>query len=76
MVATSDHILALAREAIHADYQKPLRCLRWYVMLDKQRVAPKWLVSQLTGLPVQAFHTHQAIRLLTQLGIEVRSSNE
>ncbi len=43
----------------------------WYIAVDDQRVAPKWLVSQLTGLPVGAFHTGDAKRVLQQLGIEV-----
>jgi hypothetical protein len=44
-----------------------------FVLVDGQRVAPKWLVSQLTGLPVNSFHTGDARRVLQQLGIEVRS---
>lgn len=44
----------------------------WYVQVDDRRVAPKWLVSQLTGLPVNSFHTGEARRVLQQLGIEVK----
>jgi hypothetical protein len=43
----------------------------WYVVVDNQRVAVKWLVSQITGLPVSAFVSDEARRLLVQLGIKV-----
>lgn len=44
----------------------------WYVELDGRRVGPKWLVSQLAGLPVSAFSTTDALRVLAALGVEVR----
>lgn len=43
----------------------------WYVVVGTERVAPKWLVNQITGLPVNNFSTKEALRLLVQLGIEV-----
>jgi hypothetical protein len=43
----------------------------WYVLIDNTRVSPKWLVSVLTGLPVCAFHSDEARRVLSELGIEV-----
>jgi len=43
----------------------------WYVLVDNTRVSPKWLVSVLTGLPVSAFHSDEARRVLSQLGMEV-----
>jgi hypothetical protein len=46
--------------------------LTWYVAVGGQRVGPKWLVSQVTGLPVSAFHTDEARRVLQQLGVEVQ----
>jgi hypothetical protein len=42
-----------------------------YVLLDGERIAPKWLVSQLTDLPPSAFSTQDALRALGQLGIPV-----
>ncbi len=45
----------------------------WYVQVGDQRVPVKWLVNQLTGLPVNAFHTNEAKRILQQLGIKIRS---
>lgn len=38
-----------------------------------QRIAPKWLVSQVTGLPVSCFHTHFANQVLAQWGIPIVS---
>ncbi len=52
-------------------------CFReWYVEVDGQRVAPKWLVRVLTGLPVSAFTTGEARRVLYQLGLHVRQVTE
>jgi hypothetical protein len=54
-----------------ATFQKSICGHERYVLLDGQRVAPKWLVSQLTNYPVGSFTTDKARRLLGQLGIEV-----
>jgi len=43
-------------------------------MVDSQRVAVKWRVSQITELPVSAFGSDEAQRFLGQLGIEVMRS--
>ena len=59
--------VALAKESNIPKYQM------WYVQVGDQKVPPKWLVSQLTGLPVSNFHTNEARRFLQQLGIEVYS---
>lgn len=59
--------LALAEEQNIPKYQV------WYVQIDGQKVPPKWLVSKLTGLPVNTFHTKEARRVLQQLGIAVYS---
>ncbi len=45
----------------------------WYAQIDDQQVPVKWLVSQLTGLPVNTFHTNEARQVLVQLGIRVHS---
>ncbi len=45
----------------------------WYVQVGNQKVPVKWIVNQLTDLPVSAFHTNEAKRVLQQLGIEVYS---
>lgn len=68
---TSDQILDLARQAIAAGEQRAICYQSWYVPVDDQRVAPKWLVSQITGLPVSTFHSDRARKALQRLGIQV-----
>jgi len=69
---SQQEILDIARQSLansgngHTNYQT------WYVQVNEQKVSPKWLVSQLTGLPVGAFHSGEARRVLQQLGVEVR----
>lgn len=70
---TLEQILELARQALVEGRGNPTKYQSAYVLVDGQRVAPKWLVNQLTGLPVGSFHTGDARRVLEQLGIEVRS---
>lgn len=69
---TSEQILEAVRGALAEGWGNPKRYESWYVTIDGQRVAPKWLVSQLSGLPVGAFTTDEARRLLARLGVEVR----
>ena len=65
-------IMEVARSTLAKEGNLP-KYQVWYVQVDGQQVPPKWLVSQLTGLPVNAFHTNEAKRVLQQLGIEVYS---
>ena len=65
-------IMDFARLAV-AEEQNIPKYQVWYVQIDGQQVPPKWLVSKLTGLPVNAFHTNEARRVLQQLGVEVCS---
>lgn len=69
---TSTQVLEVARRALVEGQGNPMNYYSWYVQVDGKRVAPKWLVSQLLGLPLNAFTTDDARRLLVQLGIEVR----
>ena len=69
---TPQQIMDAARSALEKE-QNILKYQVWYVQIDDQQVPPKWLVGQLTGLPVSAFHTNEARRVLQQLGIEVYS---
>jgi hypothetical protein len=64
--------MEIARQAIVDNPQNATNYQSWYIQIDDQRVAPKWLVSQLTGLPVSDFVTTDARRLLAQLGFEVK----
>ena len=68
---TSEQVLEVARQALTEGRGDPTRYQAWYLRVDDQRVAPKWLVSQLTGLPPNAFATSEALRTLSQLDIEV-----
>lgn len=68
---TPDLILSIAREGIAEGERGALSCQSWFVPVGNYRVAPKWLVSRLTGLPVSTFHSGDARRVLNELGIEV-----
>lgn len=69
---TSKQVMDVARLAL-ADERNIPKYQVWYVQVDGQKVPLKWLVSHLTGLPVNAFHTNEARRVLQQLGIEICS---
>jgi hypothetical protein len=71
LAMTSSEALAAGRCALARDEGKPEAFSTWYVDLDGRRVAPKWLVSVLTDLPVSAFTTGQARSALERLGVEV-----
>jgi len=47
------------------------RFRHWVVEINGRRMSPKWLVSVLSGVPVQRFQAAEARRALAQLGIEV-----
>lgn len=64
--------IAVARSAMKNGFLKGLRATAWYVLVDDQRIPPKWLVSQLTGVPVSDFHSMEARRVLAQLGLTAR----
>ncbi len=67
-----EQVFDAARRALADHPSASGRYDSWYLLVDGQRVAPKWLVSQLTGLPVSGFHSQEARRVLQQLGVEVR----
>lgn len=69
---TPEQIMDIACSALEKEQNIP-KYQAWYVQVDGQPVPPKWLVRQLTGLPVNTFHTNEARRILQQLGIEVYS---
>lgn len=70
---TPEQVINIARQALAAKKGKPYNYQTWYVVVDEQRVSPKWLVSQLTGFPVSAFHSIRARQMLQQLGINIYS---
>lgn len=72
VILTPEQVLDVARQGIAEGKRELTNFQSWYVPVDTQQVAPKWLVSQFTGLSVSDFTTQEARRLLAQLGIEVR----
>lgn len=68
---TPEQVFDIAAEAIAEGWGDPERYESWCVPVNGNRVAPKWLVSRISGLPVAAFTTDDARRLLAQLGVEV-----
>lgn len=69
---TAEDVLSLARKRAAGDPAGAARFAGWYVPIDDYRVAPKWLLSELTGARVSTFRTDDALKVLTQLGVEVR----
>lgn len=74
IAVTADEVLDIARRGIASSSREATRYQAWYVPVDGLRIGPKWLVSQLAGLPVRAFHSGEARRVLEQIGIEVRQT--
>ena len=68
---TREQVWDRARQALAAGRGDPTHYAAWYVVLDGQRVAPKWVVSSISGIPVGRFSTDDARRVLRQLGVEV-----
>lgn len=71
MDLTPTQISDIARAAIVERRGDPTSFKSWYVTVDKVRISPKWLVSQLTGVPVSGFSTGEALRFLNQLGVKI-----
>lgn len=69
---TQAQVFNIARQALQQGHGQAESPCSWCVLVDGRPIAPKWLVSQLSGLPVSAFHTDEAKRVLQQLCIEVR----
>jgi len=73
---TPAQVLEVARAMLEKDKEGASRFRQWYVEVDGYRVAPKWLVSKLTGLPVSDFTAGEARRVLHHLGIHTRRLSE
>lgn len=65
-------IFQTARRAMQIEFKAATSYQSWFVPIAEHRIAPKWLVSQLTGLPVGAFHSDEARRVLSHLGVKVQ----
>jgi len=68
---TREEVLACARAALANGVAGAHRYRDWCVLIDGQPVAPKWLVSVLTGQPTSAFQAGAARQALLALGIDV-----
>lgn len=71
VVLTTQQVLDIAYQSLEKNNKEFANFQSWYVVVGNKRVAPKWLVNQITGLPVSNFTTKEALRLLVQLGIEI-----
>lgn len=69
---TPEQVFQAAVHALVEGRGDPERYESWCVPVNGRCVATKWLVSQISGLPVGAFTTDDARRLLARLGVEVR----
>lgn len=70
IVMTAEQVLKVARRSLEAEFAKATNYQSWYVLIDGERISPKWLVSQISGLPVSVFHTDAARRALRDLGVQ------
>ena len=70
---TPNEVIDIASRALAEKKGEPHRYQSWYVPINGDRIAPKWLVSLLSDLPVGAFHSDEARRVLQQLGVKVVS---
>lgn len=74
IIFTCDEVLDIARANLVHELSQARRFQGWYVKIDQEHISPKWLVSKLTNLPLKSFHTHQAIQVLSKLGLEVNQT--
>jgi hypothetical protein len=63
-------ILLKAKDALAIDGAGASRFETWFVDVEGERVAVKWLVSVLFGKQVGHFRTADAIRILSSLGVK------
>ena len=61
--------MALARDGLARGATGAANWQTWFVPVDDKRVGAKWLVAELSGLPVSRFRTADALRVLRAWGI-------
>lgn len=71
VVLTPAEVYQVARESLSKQPGQAQNYKNWYVLVDETRVAPKWLVSELTQVPVSQFDASAARRVLQQLGVTI-----
>lgn len=68
---TKEDVLRIARERLQASAPHSKAYRDWYVVIDGRRVAPKWLVGIITGLPTSRFNAADARRVILKLGLDI-----
>lgn len=71
---SKDDVLQFARDGIANNEEGIQRFRTWYVVVDNQQVAPKWLMSKLINRPTSDFSASDARRGLLALGIDIEYS--
>ena len=68
---SKEEILEKARQALAAGVEGSDRYKDWYILLDDRPIAPKWLVSLISGVCVNKFDASRARNVLLSLGIDI-----
>ncbi len=71
LALTRDQVLERARAALAENPSAAQRYRDWYVLIDDQPVAAKWLAGVISGLSTAQFDAANARRALNALGIDV-----
>jgi hypothetical protein len=66
-----DEALDIGRQALERGDSGVQRYQDWYVLIDGRPIAPKWLVSLITGQSTKMFDASAARRVLLALGIDI-----
>ena len=66
-----EDVFEIARAGLRDAAEGIQRYRDWYVLVDGQPVAPKWLISKLTGRSTSEFSADAARRGLLALGVDV-----
>ena len=64
-------VLEQARALLATDPRGSDDYMQWYVLIDEQKISPKWLVSKLSGRSIISFDASAARKVLLQLGFDI-----
>lgn len=73
--ASAADLQRVAEELFARSRSTAQRFEHWYVDVGGLKIAPKVLLSEMTGIPVSAFRTADALRVLRGVGADVRMVN-
>ncbi len=65
-------VWSVVEKKISSEHPGMYNYRNWYVEFKGHRLSPKWIVSNLTGIPVGRFTAGEARRVLHQIGISCR----